>query len=482
MKRKACVVAALAVLAGCTSRAFGPQATGGFVPQGQRAGHFDHIVILVQENRTFDNLFATYPFADGTKTGKLSNGGTVALHETNMSDYGYPHAHGDFLAEYDHGKMDGWFNILKGGGGQYGPSGTLSYQYVYPDQITPYWAIAKRYVLADHTFPTQSSGSYTGHLDLIGPGTQFAPGKSVTDFPTGSPFPQYGCDLAPGTRTSLLTLANWAPGSGANYHRLAGPFTCFTYPTLRDTLDAAHVSWRYYAPQTSDPSGVLFNAFASIAAVRCAAWHPLAEKCDGNGPEWTTNISTPEKNIFSDIAHGTLAQVSWVIPDWVNSDHSVDPPQNAAHYRFPVDYGPSWVASVVNAIGTSTYWKSTLIVVVWDDWGGFYDHVAPPQLDYQGLGFRVPMLLVSAHVKKGFIAHSQFEFGSILKCIEDNWGLKHLSIWDTRPQSICGGFPNFAVDPLDYAMPARAFVPIPAKFTKQFFLRQPPSGVPVDTE
>ncbi|MBV8284264.1 MAG: hypothetical protein JO175_06410, partial [Candidatus Eremiobacteraeota bacterium] len=85
MKRKVCVVAALAVLAGCTSRAFGPQATGGFVPQGQRAAHFDHIVILVQENRTFDNLFATYPFADGTKTGKLSNGGTVALHETNMS-------------------------------------------------------------------------------------------------------------------------------------------------------------------------------------------------------------------------------------------------------------------------------------------------------------------------------------------------------------------------------------------------------------
>ena len=135
------------------------------------------------------------------------------------------------------------------------------------------------------------------------------------------------------------------------------------------------------------------------------------------GSEWQTNISSPETNIFSDISNGRLAAMSWVIPDLENSDH----PSSGT------DTGPSWVASVVNAIGESSYWPTTAIVVVWDDWGGFYDHEPPPFIDnWGGLGFRVPMLILSPYAREtsssqpGYISHTQYEFGSILKFVEEN--------------------------------------------------------------
>jgi phospholipase C len=474
--RQFAAVWAIVLIAACGSRYAGRAPGAGALPLARIVKpRFDHIVILVQENRSFDNLFATFPGADGTTTGTTHDGRIVPLQPTNMSDYGFPHAHGVFTTEYDGGKMDGFDLVGLGGGGQFGPAGTRAYQYVYPDQITPYWSMARRYVLLDHMFPTQSSGSFTAHQDLIAAGTQFAPGKSVTDFPTGQAKPEYGCAQPPRTVTSLLTLAHWVPGTNDNYVFLGGPFPCYEYATIRDSLDDRGLSWRYYLPAAPDPSAALYNAWAAIAAVRCARYEPLRHRCLGRGTEWASNLSLPEKTVFADISAGKLANVSWVIPDWANSDHSIDPKPGQ---RFPVDTGPSWVATVVNAIGESPYWKSTVIVVVWDDWGGFYDHVPPPQLDYQGLGFRVPAIVLSAYARKGYVAHAQFEFGSILKCIEDNWDLPRLGLWDTRPNDFCSG--PYGV--FDYAQRARKFVPIPTTFTKQYFLRQPPSGMPVDTE
>ena len=143
-------------------------------------------------------------------------------------------------------------------------------------------------------------------------------------------------------------------------------------------------------------NGKLLNAFDAIAAVR-------------NGPEWHDgHIAMPQQKIFGDITHGQLQSVSWVIPDQNDSDH----PGTSS------DTGPSWVASVVNAIGESSYWNSTAIVIVWDDWGGLYDNLNPPQLGYGGLGFRVPAIIVSPYAKPGYISKTQYEFGSILKYIE----------------------------------------------------------------
>jgi phospholipase C len=229
--------------------------------------------------------------------------------------------------------------------------------------------------------------------------------------------------------------------------------------TLRDRLDPKHVSWRYYVPPIFPKPirGGLWNAFDAIRAVRY------------DKQQWTHNISSPETNVFADITNGTLPAVSWLIPDIKNSDH----PGSAGT-------GPSWVAQVVNAIGESPEWNSTAIVVVWDDWGGLYDHVAPPQLDYQGLGFRVPCLFISPYAriapgeKAGYISHTQYEFGSILKFVEDNWRLKRLGTTDVRANSIADSF--------DFTQAPRKFVPIAAQYSRAYFEHERPSYLPVDNE
>jgi phospholipase C len=423
-------------------------------------GHFAHIVLMIQENRSFNNFFATFPGADGVTSGQMSNGQTVQLQVTNL---GYPcdlgHSREGFLRDYDGGKMDG-FN-LEGGSKQPecgGKAGTKPYQYVNPAEIAPYWEIAQQYVLADHMFQTQGSGSFTAHQDLIAGGTSINGYESVVDFPTAIP---WGCDAPSGTTAPLLEVIYSEIPPYMYFKRIAkGPFPCYSYPTLRDLLDAKSISWKYYAPPVRvGSSGALWSAFDAIKVVRY-------------GPEWMTNVTKSDKLIFTDIAHRKLPAFSWVVPDAANSDH----PGNGMS-----DTGPEWVANVVNAIGESPYWKSTAIVVVWDDWGGFYDNVPPPFFDsYGGLGFRVPMLVVSPFTVQGsssgggYISHTQYEFGSILKFIENNWNLGQLGTTDTRATSI--------IDCFDFTQKPRKFKPIPVNLSRSYFEHQRPSYQPVDTE
>ena len=148
------------------------------------------------------------------------------------------------------------------------------------------------------------------------------------------------------------------------------------------------------------------------------------------GPEWKANIATPQTKIFDDIDGGTLPAMSWVIPDRPDSDHPGG----------KIDNGPSWVASVVNAVGQSPYWSSTAIIVVWDDWGGLYDNAPPAQHGFGGLGFRVPALIISPYAKAGYISHTNYEFGSILKYVENNWNLGSLGTTDKTSTSIIDCF------------------------------------------
>jgi phospholipase C len=418
-----------------------------------------HVVIVVQENRSFDNLFATFPGADGTKKGKMEGRGPVKLRARNLvenCDFG--HSYNGFIKDYNGGKMNGFGT--EGGGKQCpGQAGLGPYQYVDPSQILPYWDIAQQYVLADQMFQSQGSGSFTGHQDLIRGGTMIdsAQTQSLVDYPTGSP---WGCDAPPSTTTPLLiwTGTKIVP-------RRVGPFPCTTkfpgsgssYTTMRDLLDAKSVSWKYYVPSVKG-SGALWNAFDVIAPVR-------------NGPEWTTNVISPPTTIFSDITNNQLPAVSWVIPDNTNSDHPGSSQDN----------GPAWVASIVNAIGTSAYWPSTAIIITWDDWGGFYDHVPPPFFDHWGgLGLRVPMMVVSPYSrmtspsKPGYISHTQYEFGSILRFVEDNWNLGQLGTTDVRAHSI--------VDSFDFTQPPRSFQMIPSTRSRTFFEHQRPSNEPIDSE
>jgi phospholipase C len=445
------------LLAGCAgfsqiarSTGFTPAARG--VPESSTPPFIKHVVIMIQENRSFDNLFAHYPGADGAWYGKTKDGSTVRLHMHGLLSWrDIDHTWQGFQIEYDGGKMDGFSKIGLGAEGRQGPAGIYAYQFVDPHEIAPYWTLAHQYVLADRMFETQSSGSFIGHQDLIAGGTAINRYQSLINdpYPVG-PLTAWGCDADSKTRTSLITVKHrFLPNEG--------PFPCLSYPTLRDSLDRGEVSWKYYAPPfgkdgRQPPIGLIWTAFDAISAVRY-------------GPEWTNNISAPETNIFKDIRQNTLPAVSWVIPDWRNSDHP----------GRQVVGGPSWVAQVVNAIGEkSALWNTTAIVVVWDDWGGFYDHEPPPQLDYQGLGIRVPMLVVSPYAKRDYVSHTQYEFGSILRFVEDNWGLRRLGTTDGRANSI--------VDVFDFSQPPRAFQPIPAAFPRSYFERMRPSYLPVDTE
>ncbi len=380
----------------------------------------------------------------------------IRLRKVGLSercDFG--HSYSNFVKDYNGGRMDGFGSEPGGEKLCPGPQGKAVYQYVDPSQLAPDWTIAKQYVLADHMFQTQGSGSFTAHQDLIAGGTIINRPKnseSLIDFPSAMP---WGCDAPkqPLTRTTLLV----ADGSTLRDEYDKGPYPCLDYPTMRDLLDAKSVSWKYYSPPEPNNVGALWNAFDAIAAVR-------------NGPEWSTNIA--ETNVFfSDVANGTLPAVSWIVPDQSNSDHP-----GGEH-----DAGPSWVAAVVNAVGQSSYWNKTAIVVVWDDWGGFYDHVKPPLLDrWGGLGFRVPMLVISPYAREaisgqpGYISHSQYEFGSILRFIENVWKLGRLGTTDRRARSIGDCF--------DFTQPPRKFSVIPAKYSKRYFLHQAPSYEPVDTE
>jgi phospholipase C len=411
------------------------------------SAYINHVIIVIQENRSFDNFFAMFPGADGATQGlmKTPSGDVyVPLQKSRLQFDDLGHEHYSFELEYDHGKMDG-FGLVKRqlANGVQIKAGTYSYRYVDPSFIRPYWTIAQQYVLADQAFTTQNSSSFTAHQDLIAGGTPVA-NDNVIDFPTPA---SWGCDAAPGTVTSMITASG-------HYLRDKGPFPCFTYATLRDLLDAKGLSWLYF---TNTSHAHVWNAFDAISAVRY-------------GPEWQSNIVIPQTQIYQTIANAQLPAVTWVVPDALDSDHP------ALHS----DTGPSWVASIVNAIGESAYWPSTAIVVVWDDWGGEYDNVPPPQITGQGLGMRIPMLIVSAYAREaapntpGYISHTQYEFGSILKFVEDNWGLGRLGTSDVGANSI--------IDSFDFKQPPRAFTPISSKYSKEYFERRPPSGLPIDSE
>jgi phospholipase C len=453
------------------------------LPQSGSGGsaYIQHVVLVIQENRTFDNFFAGFPGADGTTYGCMKPVSEPATRRHRASGSGYcpagdtyvplskhnlgetcdfGHSYHVVAVDYNNGLMDGFGDE---GGSQKCPGkvGTAVYQYVDPTQIAPYWDIADQYVLADQMFQTQGSGSFTAHQDLIRGGTCFenctSPymgAESLVDYPSATP---WGCDSPAKTKTSILV---WSGSKLKDeYHK--GPKPCMTYPTLADEFEAQspQISWTYYAAPEPKGSGKYWNAFDAIKDIRDVS------------SQWNTHVVQNPNTFFTDIDNNALPAMSWVTPDAANSDH----PGNGS------DTGPSWIASIVNAVGESSYWDSTAIIVVWDDWGGFYDHVQPPFFDdFGGLGFRVPMLVISPYAREtspsqpGYISSTQYEFGSIIKFIENLWNLPSLGTTDQRATSI--------IDCFDFSQTPRSFTEIPSKYSKGYFLHQKPSNEPVDTE
>ena len=447
---------------------------------------FQHIIVVVQENRTPDNLFqglcnppyGTTSSCSTTPTGsqydiqtsnwldKTSSTGTTqptAVALANAYDLG--HKHGSFTAMCDVGttgtcKMDGaatsncvgtcpahpWFKYVDNSTGT----------------VNPYLDIATQYGWANYMFQTNQGPSFPAHQFLFG-GTS-APNAS--DDAIGTFAAENVAPDVSGTIAGCIAISTTTVALITTQSERQRVYPCFEHQTLADLLDAGKITWKYYTPG----KGSIWTAPNAINHI-CQPSAPSGGQC--TGPDWTSDVVLSPKQVLTDISGCKLAGVSWVIPSGQNSDH---PETNSGG-------GPSWVASVVNAVGNNpkcrdgeTYWDNTAILITWDDWGGWYDHEPPtflasPQGDYQ-YGFRVPLLVVSAYTSVAYVDNNRYDFGSILRFIEQNFGIQQgaLNFADARATTNLTSFFNLT-------LPPRVFTTIPAALDANYFLNDltPPS-------
>ncbi|MFY9720875.1 MAG: alkaline phosphatase family protein [Candidatus Cybelea sp.] len=394
------------------------------------AGKITHVVYIVQENRSFDNLFQGYPHANTVSEGKDSNGNTIKLQPSKLgADYEIDHSADAMFAACNapagdlpgtHCRMDGFNNE-----GTDGYMKNPQYVYVPHDQSKPYFDMAREGALADNMFQSQLDESFVAHQYIIA--AQAAWSVNLPGY--------WGCGGGKYNLIATITV-----------QREYGPprKPCYDYQTLGDELDTAHLSWRFYASQYGSGSSGGGGEWSGYQAVRHIRF----------GPDWKKVIS-PNWKFITDVRKGQLANFTWITPVCDDSDH----------VNCPDDYGPSWVAALVNAVGKSKFWNSTAIFIQWDDWGGLYDHVPPPYLGRDSLGFRVPLIMLSPYVRHGYIAHEQYETASVLRFAENLFGLAQLAAADKRANSP-------ADKCFDFSQKPQPFVKIAAPKSARFFMHQ----------
>ena len=453
-----------AVSHGFLSAAASPGASR--VPDHRRTGsqQIQHVVIIMQENRSFNNLFMNFPGATTATYGYTHKNRKITLRPISLST-AWDLAHnsqGFYAACNGTGSIPGTNCQMNGFDREPVTCGLASQpvcpvkypQYIYAprSETAPYWSMAKQYVLADQMFASNfDASSYVSHQYIIA-----GQAGSAINYP----LTWWGC---PGGSTDTVLTIQQNPPRGY------GPAVtdCFDYATLGDELDAAGISWAYYAAPVGKggtPCGQGAHGIGPAYKDTNGIWTAYqAVKHICYGPDWNNDVITPQTNFLSDVTAGKLRSVSWVVPTCANSDHP----------GCSSSTGPSWVASLVNAVGESQYWDSTAIFIMWDDYGGLYDPVAPQYLDYDGLGMRVPLIVVSPYAKQAYVSHVQYEHGSILKFVESRFGLAPLAASDGRANSP-------AQDCFDFTQAPRKFVPIKAPYGRRFFMRQPLDRRPPD--
>ncbi|MBV8197665.1 MAG: hypothetical protein JO263_06000 [Candidatus Eremiobacteraeota bacterium] len=436
------------LLAGCAWGSNSGATAGAFLPektpvQGP-AAKIRHVVIIFQENRSVDNLFNGLPDADTVRSGKNSAGKTVVLRAVPLaSNYDISHEHSAFIGERANGLMNG-FDLVASRcipGKHCPPAPIRAYAYVPHGETKPYFSMAERYTFADRFFQTNEGPSFPAHQYIISGTSTIQNGSPLRA--AGNPYTPAGrftggCDSPLGSFVALIDpLGN----------ERQAVYPCLERLTLMDLLTAKARTWRYYVVR-SGPG--LWNGPDAILHIH-------------NSPKFSTEVVAPPKTVISDIKQGRLADVVWVTPTFLSSDHAAL--NNGS--------GPSWVAAVVNTIGHSAYWKDTAIFVTWDDWGGWYDHVPPPQYNSYELGFRVPFIAISPYAKRHYVSHRQHEFGSILHFAEEVFNLGSLHTTDERADDLSDCF--------DFTQAPRSFETIAAPMTARDFLRQEsPIGAPDD--
>jgi len=442
---------------------------GGAADSGPPApGQIQHIVFLVKENRTYDCYFGRFPRGNGATTGHLSDGGVTALGDLPDVAVDGDHSWTGALKAMNGGAMNQFDTIggrllPDGGACAWGPCNMVAAQQA---ALPNYWSIAQNYVLGDNFFSSLHGPSFPNHLFTIAAqsggyggwdGGRLSDGGIILDagpapllgardnaiVRVGSPapalaapgtFPGYqgygstavptdagsgGCDSQSDARVAVID-----PEGDVEYI-----YPCFDMPTLGDLLSDAGIGWRMYG--ASEAPGAPYRYWTIYNAIR-----HIRESA-----AWDQHVFYGDQ-VFADIDAGTLPAVSWISGYSTMSEHPAA--RTCA--------GENWTVDFLNQLGASPLWNSTAVFITWDDFGGFYDHVAPPTVDGYGLGPRVPLLVVSPYAKQGYTDSTVGEFSSVLRFIEDVYGLPRLTNRDAQTTNL---FQDF-----DFQQAPRAWTPL----------------------
>ena len=382
---------------------------------GTESTPIKHVIVIVEENHTFDNYFGTYPGANGLNgstplPAAVSGQALVKPFYLNTTTVpgGLCNSWDCAHTAYDNGKMDGFVTAQ---------ASNLTMGYFDYYQIPYYWDYASQFVLLDNFYSSVMGPSLPNHLYLVA-------GQSGG-------------------------LTSDASGGALSFNSTEVHNNTFYFNSIVDELDANQVSWRYYAGGSS----YLNN------------WNPMPAfaSFQSNNSRMSNVVETTQ--FASDVANNRLPSVAWVMPE--TDQASEHPPAN-------VSLGEHDVVTTINTIMKSQYWNSSAIFLTFDDWGGWYDHVPPPQVDGLGYGFRVPCLVISPFARQGVVDHTQGDFTSITKFIESVFSLPPLTTRDASASNLMEAF-DFSQSPRNAIVLPGSFVPdhYPLTFTNGSVFQPP---------
>jgi len=372
----------------------------------------EHIVFIIKENRTFDHYFGRYPGADGAREGKTSDGRTVPLTRApDVMGHDLGHSFEAGLVSVNGGRMDGFDRIMNGhrmtGYTQFDRAG-----------IPNYWSYADEFVLGDRMFSSMYGPTFPEHLYTVAAQAGRVTGNKID---RGELVPGGYCDDPSELVPRFIRLTKRQTDKVMAAEKRADVSTvksfwetvwpCFDFKVLPDSLTDAGISWRYYG------NAGFYSAMLAIKHIRFSE-------------HWGTDV-VAENRFLSDIKNEELRAVSWVLPGVGFDEHP------GTH---SVCKGENWTVRHLNALMRSKYWPRTVVIITWDDFGGFYDHVPPPHLDVMGLGPRVPLLIISPWAKAGYVDPTTYEFSSVLKLIETRFDLDPLTERDRTADPMLGAF------------------------------------------
>ncbi|HWC32363.1 MAG TPA: alkaline phosphatase family protein, partial [Actinomycetota bacterium] len=394
----------------------------------------EHVIFIVKENRSFDNYFATYPGADGATRGQTLEGDWVRLRQAPDSyRHDITHSFSAGLYAINGGRMNG-FNFIR-----FGDDLTGYTTYRNGNGIERYWAYADRFVLADRFFTSMYGPTFPEHLYTVAADAFDITDNKASGADTEGSYCDDPHEFTPHFRQDL-TKREIDEIMRIEYSRMADHperildiaqyweeiRTCVNIPVIQDQLEEKDISWKYYAEINRWQ-----NALQAVRHVR-------------EDPKMWRKVQDPSQ-FLEDIRRERLPQVTWVVPEEPYNEHPGGEKSVCA--------GENWTVQQVNAVMKSKYWKSSVIVIVWDDFGGFYDHVVPPHDDIMGFGIRTPALIISPYARQGdgpnggYIASTTYEFSSVLRFIAELFALKPMTDRDAQANPLAGA--------LDFESPPR---------------------------